>query len=162
MTMAYLNAMASKDPRTKIGAIIVGPDNEIRSSGYNGFPRGCDDDVEERYVHPEKYYWFEHAERNAIYNAARIGVSTRGCTLYTQAIPCADCARAIIQSGIKKIVIHKGFEFTSTPKWLESIERSKIMLAECGVEVVEWKGELTKPARWLGGETEIWTGEETD
>lgn len=159
MTMVYLTAMASKDTRTKIGAVIIGPDNELRSSGYNGFPRGCDDDVESRYDRPEKYYWFEHAERNAIYNAARIGVSTKDCTLYTQAVPCADCARAVIQAGIKKIIIHKGFEFTSMPKWEESMKRSETMLAECGVEVVEWIGELIKPTRWLGGETEIWNQE---
>jgi dCMP deaminase len=56
----------SKDQRTKIGAVIVGKDNEIVSTGYNSFPRGIDDDVEERQQRPEKYFWFEHAERNAI------------------------------------------------------------------------------------------------
>ncbi len=72
----------SKDRRTKIGAVIVGPDNEIVSTGYNSFPRGIDDDVEERQVRPEKYYWFEHAERNSIYNAARIGVRLKDTKMY--------------------------------------------------------------------------------
>ena len=84
----------SKDKKTKIGAVIVGKDNEIVSTGYNSFPRGIDDNVAERQERPEKYFWFEHAERNAIYNAARIGVSTKGCTMFlTCDIPCADCAR---------------------------------------------------------------------
>ena len=91
----------SKDERTKIGAVIVGKDKEIVSTGYNSFPRGIEDYKKERQERPEKYYWFEHAERNAIYNAARIGVSTKGCTMYlTCGIPCADCARGIIKALI--------------------------------------------------------------
>ena len=72
----------SKDKNTQIGAVIVGQDKEIVSTGYNSFPRGIDDNKIERQEKPEKYFWFEHAERNAIYNAARIGVSTKGCTIY--------------------------------------------------------------------------------
>ena len=67
----------SKDIKTKIGAVIVGKDNEILSTGYNSFPRGLNDNVVQRQERPEKYFWFEHAERNAIYNAARIGVSLK-------------------------------------------------------------------------------------
>ncbi len=74
--------LKSKDRRTQIGAVIVGKDNEIVTTGYNSFPRGINDDVEERQQRPEKYFWFEHAERNAIYNAARIGVSLRDTTMY--------------------------------------------------------------------------------
>ena len=74
-------AVKSKDPTTKIGALIVGPDREIRSTGYNSFPRGLDDNVRERMERPEKYYWIEHAERNAIYNAARCGTTLKGCTV---------------------------------------------------------------------------------
>lgn len=97
--------LKSKDERTQIGAVIVGVDNEIVSTGYNSFPRGINDDIPERQERPEKYFWFEHAERNAIYNAARIGVSTLGTTMYmTCGISCADCARAIISAGIKKVV----------------------------------------------------------
>jgi len=62
--------LKSKDKNTQIGAVIVGEDNEVVSTGYNSFPRGIDDDVPERQERPEKYHWFEHAERNAIYNAA--------------------------------------------------------------------------------------------
>ena len=100
--------LKSKDNNTQIGVVIVGKDNEIVSTGYNSFPRGIDDDVAERQEKPEKYFWFEHAERNAIYNAARIGVSTLGTTMYmTCDISCADCARGIINAGISKIVFSK-------------------------------------------------------
>ncbi len=96
----------TEDRNFKVGAVIVGPDLEIRSTGFNGFPRGVKDDVESRYDRSsgEKFFWFEHGERNAIYNAARMGVSINGCTLYVNRYPCADCARAIIQSGIARVV----------------------------------------------------------
>src|SRR3972149_4666305 len=97
--LAALAAKKSKDRSTKIGAVVVGPDNEVRSLGYNGFPRGINDDVEERHRRPAKYLWSEHAERNAIYNAVRAGICLRGCTMYVHSHPCVDCARAIIQSG---------------------------------------------------------------
>ena len=123
----------SKDKNTKIGAVIVGQDKEIVSTGYNSFPRGINDEKKERQEKPEKYFWFEHAERNAIYNAARIGVSTKGCTMYlTCDIPCADCARGIINAGIIKIFVSKGAGAKSK-KWDESASRSMQMFKESGV-----------------------------
>ena len=68
-------ALRSKDPNTQLGCVIVGPNHEIRSTGYNSFPRGIRDDVPERLVRPAKYLWIEHAERNAICNAARAGTA---------------------------------------------------------------------------------------
>ena len=132
--------LKSKDNKTKIGVVIVGKDNEIVSTGYNSFARGINDDVDERQERPEKYFWFEHAERNAIYNAARIGVSTLGTTMYmTCGISCADCARAIINSGISKIVLREGKGATNE-KWQESAKRSQQMFEEAGVkyEFVEY------------------------
>ena len=127
----------SKDKNTQIGAVIVGKDKEIVSTGYNSFPRGIDDERADRQEKPEKYFWFEHAERNAIYNAARIGVSTKGCTMYlTCGIPCADCARGIINAGISKIYVRKGGGAQSQ-KWLDSGERSRQMFKEAGVQI-EW------------------------
>ena len=81
ISLAYLIAMKSKDTKTKHGSVIVGIDNEIVSTGYNSPPRGIDDNKPERQGRPEKYFWNEHSERNAIYNAARIGVSLKGCRL---------------------------------------------------------------------------------
>lgn len=127
--------LKSKDINTQIGVVIVGEDNEIISTGYNSFARGMNDDIPERQERPEKYYWMEHAERNSIYNAARIGVSTKGCEMYLSCdIPCTDCARAIIQSGIKKIYIVKG-ETAKGHHWDEHHKRSEQMFKECGVNI---------------------------
>src|SRR3990167_9663054 len=93
MTMVYLVASKSKDERTKIGAVVVGQRKEIRSTGYNGFVRGLNDFAPERHAREEKQYWFEHAERNALYNATLIGVSLADCIMYTNRVPCMDCAR---------------------------------------------------------------------
>ena len=128
----------SKDPNTKVGCIIVGPDNEVRSTGYNSFPRGICDDVPERLERPEKYLWIEHAERNAIYNAARSGICTKGCTIYMQGLPCMDCARSIIQSGIIRIVYDKAkwAEWNSVKYNEELINKSLAMLAEGQIDVI--------------------------
>ena len=153
MTMAYIAALASKDERTKIGSLLIGPDNEIRSAGYNGLPRGCCDDFDYRQKAPEKYYWFSHAEQNSILNAARVGIPTKSCTLYTMAHPCADCARAIIQAGITKVVIHKQYtERMDSEKWKESFLRAQEMFDEAKVEVVVWDGELLLPDAVCNGE----------
>jgi len=98
-------ALRSKDPATQIGCVIVGPAHEIRSTGYNSFPRGINDRVPERQERPEKYLWIEHAERNAIYNAARAGTGLEGCTIYVELTPCMDCARAIVQAGIARVIV---------------------------------------------------------
>jgi dCMP deaminase len=100
-------ATRSKDPATQIGCAIVGPAHEIRSTGYNSLPRHVRDDVAERLERPTKYLWIEHAERNAIYNAARAGTSLEGCTLYAELTPCMDCARAIVQAGIVEVVLNE-------------------------------------------------------
>ena len=133
--IAHTVKLKSKDKSTQIGAIIVGSDSEIRSTGYNSFPRGIDDFREERQERPEKYYWMEHAERNAIINAARIGVSTNRCTMYlTCDIPCVDCTRAIINAGIKVIFCEKG-EGAKGDHWKEHTERSIQMFKEAGATV---------------------------
>lgn len=132
----------SKDLSTQIGAVIVGPGNEIISTGYNSFPRGINDNVPERHERPEKYYWFEHAERNAIYNAARVGVPTKGSTMFlTCGCPCADCARGIINAGISTVVMEEGTP-TGTAQgtqWDQHAVRSLIMFKEAGVEVRYYK-----------------------
>jgi dCMP deaminase len=138
MQMATLVASKSKDRSTKVGCVIVGPNNEVRTTGYNGFCRGVNDDVEERHQRPEKYFWTEHAERNAVYNAARNGIPLDGCTAYITMIPCADCTRALIQSGIKKIIIKKNNEDS---RWVENFERSCVMIEEVGIEKLFYEQE---------------------
>lgn len=134
-TLSHTIKLKSKDKYTQIGVVIVGKDHEIVSTGYNSFPRGIDDNMSERQERPEKYFWFEHAERNAIYNAARIGVSTKGTTMYLSCgIPCADCARGIINSGITRIFVERG-DTTKGSQWKESQEKSWDMFTEAKVEV---------------------------
>jgi dCMP deaminase len=132
ISMAELVASKSKDRSTKVGCVIVGPNHEVRSTGYNGMCRGVDDDVGERHERPEKYFWFEHAERNAIYNAARNGIPLENCTAYTTMLPCADCTRGLIQSGINRIVTK---EYEGNPLWTESYQRSSKMLCEAAVKL---------------------------
>ena len=149
MGLAYARAQFSKDTSTKVGAIIVGPAGEDRASGYNGAPRGCSADAPgdprgtER---PEKYFWFSHAELNAITNAARVGVPLEGCTIFVTHPPCMDCARAIVQAGIKRVVTVRpsaGF----VERWEEHMSRSQRLFDECGVayEEIECDREPSSP-----------------
>lgn len=141
-------ATKSKDTNTKIGCVLVGADREIRSTGYNSFPRGLDDNVKKRFERPLKYKFFEHAERNAIYNAARIGVSVKGCVSYQSWLPCTDCARGLINAGITEIVYdcRPGNPWLArTDKiWDEDMAISKEMLSECGVKIRQYEGNKPK------------------
>lgn len=92
MEIAHAVAKLSKDPSSKVGALILGPAGEVRSLGYNGAPRGCAADEDARGLErPEKYFWFSHAELNAIANAARVGTPLEGGILVVTHPPCAEC-----------------------------------------------------------------------
>jgi dCMP deaminase len=152
MSQAYLASMKSKDRSTKVGAIIVGPDNEIRSTGYNSPVRGIDDNREDIHERPKKYAFFEHAERNAIYNAARMGVSIKGCKIYSPWCPCSDCARGIIQSGLTEIILHAEHPKNNVDsRWSESINYAKEMMADCGVSLRFWSGSIVTPVMFNSG-----------
>ena len=133
MRFVYLAADKSKDPRTKIGAVLV-RDKHIISTGYNGFPIGVNDTAERYDDREVKYKYVAHAEDNAVLSAARFGISTLGSTLYTQGIPCNECCKSVIQGGIKEVVVHKQWPATS-PKWKEAAAISSIMLKEAGIKV---------------------------
>lgn len=124
----------SKDPSTQVGAVTVGSKKEVLSQGFNGFPRGIDD-TDERYRHKEtKYKFVVHAEMNAIYNATYSGTSLDGATLYVYGLPiCSECAKGIIQVGIKKVIIEKSKELNN---WNDSVKFSKKMFDEAGVELI--------------------------
>jgi dCMP deaminase len=123
----------SKDRSAKTGCAFVGSDLLIRSTGFNGFVRGVDDDQAHRHERPAKYSWTEHAERNAIYNASRLGVSLVGTTCYVNWFPCVDCARAIIQVGARRLV---GLEpDANDTKWGADFEFATAMFREVGLEV---------------------------
>lgn len=123
----------SKDPNRKTAAIIVDDENTVRSIGYNGLPNNIKTKLSSRYDKPKKYFWVEHAERNAIYKATKNGISVDKCTMYVNYYPCVDCARAIIQSGIKKLYTPKP-DFKHE-KWGESWKVSKTMLKESKIKV---------------------------
>jgi len=124
----------SKDPSTKVGAIILAKKSlQILSLGYNGMPRGIDETRAVRWERPQKYKYVEHAERNALYNACRHGTPLEGAIAVVTMFPCTDCARALIQSGIQCVV-------TSPPtlqcdRWGADFEVSKEMLEEARVEL---------------------------
>lgn len=129
-------SLKSKDNRAKLGAVIVGPARQIVSTGYNSFPRGIDDNREDRQERPEKYYWMEHAERNAIYNAARSGVSTEGCTLYlSRWFPCHECVRGIINAGITDIYCDPLENSLGSVSFDESFLRAFQMANEAGIRL---------------------------
>ena len=133
MGLALQVAGWSKDFSRKVGCVIVGPNNEVRSTGYNGFPRRVDDAPPERHERPAKYLWTEHAERNAIYNAAFAGIGLVGCRIYVPWYPCIDCARAIVQVGIVELVaLEPDWE---EAQWGEGFKVARQMFAEAGVEV---------------------------
>ena len=126
----------SKDPSKKIGAVAVGAQRQILAQGYNGFPRGIDDTTDRYDNREEKYKLVVHAEMNVIYNASYNGVSLNGSTLYVHGLPvCSDCAKGIIQVGIKRVVMNKaeGEPFGVPLRWKKSWENTQQMFKESGV-----------------------------
>jgi dCMP deaminase len=142
--MAYQVATRSKDPDSKIGAVIVTPDHQLLTTGYNGLPRGLDDEIPERLKRPLKYQWIEHAERNAIYNAGRIGTQLMGGIIYVPAAPCMDCARGLQGVGIIEVVTHKLWEDRAeslwSKDWKESITLARELFFECGINLRSYDG----------------------
>ena len=135
MGLADYVATWSQDHGRHVGAVIVGPDQEIRATGYNGIPRGVNDKVSTRHSREngEKYLWAAHAERNAIYNAARVGVPTKDCTLYANLYPCSNCAIAIIQAGVLELVTYKPDLKDAT--YANEYRVARLMFQEAGVKV---------------------------
>lgn len=108
LKLAEQVAIWSKDRSTAVGCVIVDDSRTIRSTGYNGFPRGVNDDLDERHERPTKYYYTCHAEQNAVAQAARMGVSTDGCIAICTHCPCSRCATTLIQAGIKAVYWGEG------------------------------------------------------
>ena len=122
----------SSDPGTKVGSVIAGPGNDVRALGYNGLPRDIEDTAG-FFERPLKYLWIEHAERNAIYAAARVGLALPGCRMYVSWFPCADCARAIVQVGLKEVICAE--PDWSDRVWGEQFAQSKLILINGSVGV---------------------------
>jgi dCMP deaminase len=138
----------SKDESTKVGALFIMPQTyEILTLGYNGMPRGINEKDEERWARPTKYDFTEHAERNAIFNAARTGTSLLGSICVVTLFPCCDCARGIIQSGAKMVVTLDPFltaDQEALDRWGSKWKRSIEMLNEADVEIYYLKDEDVK------------------
>jgi len=139
--LAIDHARMSKDPSTRVGAVIVGPDREIRSSGFNGFPRGIADTAERLADRDTKLRLVVHGEMNAILNAARVGIPLKGCALYLAATdqsgavwggaPCTRCTVEIIQAGISEVV---SLPFKDTPsRWRDDVAFARTLLEEAGI-----------------------------
>ena len=131
MGIAYLSAMRSKDPSTQVGACIIDEDKKIIGIGYNGFPIGSNDDEmpwnKEGELLDTKYPYVVHAELNAILNSIK---SLKNCTIYVTHFPCNECAKAIVQSGIKKVIY-----FSDKHKDKDSTKASRRILENAGLEV---------------------------
>lgn len=139
MGVSLLASMRSKDPNTQVGACIVGDDNKIISVGYNGFPRGCSDDVfpwerSGANMNDTKYPFVCHAELNAILNAG--GQNLVGAKIYVALFPCNECAKAIIQSGIKE-VIYISDKYAET----DATKASKKMFSAAGVKQTQFESD---------------------
>ncbi|MEE8807356.1 MAG: dCMP deaminase family protein [Lactimicrobium sp.] len=133
MGLAHLSALRSKDPNTQVGAAIVDENHRVVSVGYNGMPKGCSDDIfpwsREGALLQTKYAFVVHAELNAILNS-KYPVS--GCTLYVSLFPCNECAKAIIQAGIRRIV-YESDKYQNT----DTTIASRRMLKAAGIELVQ-------------------------
>ena len=142
MGIALLSAQRSKDPNTKVGACIVNEDNKIVGIGYNGMPIGCKDSImpwnrEANNNLNTKYPYVVHVELNAILNSNQMNL--KGCTLYVTLFPCNECAKAVIQSGIRKVVYYDN-KYANT----ESTIAAKFMLKTTGVDFEQYKKSETK------------------
>lgn len=149
LTFAYLYARKSHDPSTQVGALIADPEGRILSYGANNFPFGTQW-LSERWEKPGKYMWVEHAERNAIFQAAKMGEKTNGATMYCTWFSCADCARAIIQAGITRIIGHNVQMYADRLAWASSMDIANIMLDEAGIERIYIEDHLGMEIRFNG------------
>lgn len=136
MGFAEHAAKKSKDS-TRVGAVLVGPDGEIRLTGYNGPPRGVKD-LPARRERPDKYLFASHAEANLIAFAAREGIRTKGCTVYVTHMCCSACTRTLIQAGVGAVVFGSGT--TSMPA--AEFEAARAMFEEAGVELTPYRREV--------------------
>lgn len=163
----------STDPSTQNGAILLNtilkgephpvPSEYVQTQilhyveigvGANHFPRGVEE-KSERWERPAKYSWVEHAERNAIFNAARRGNSTDGSIMICPWFACADCARAIIQAGVKEVIGHDSSLHKTQPGWEKSIEIADQMFREAGVKFSRIEGHFGVKIRFAGKVEEV-------
>ncbi len=146
LDMCLFVANKSKDPSTKVGSVIVGPDNEVRGTGYNGFPRKIKDTIERLNDRDTKIKLVVHAEMNAVLAAARVGIPIKGCTMYIWAVdavskkpwggpPCTRCTVELIQAGISEVRVPRPKDIPE--RWKADLDFSRSILLESGVKYHE-------------------------
>jgi len=144
LEVARIVSLKSKDVNTKVGCVLVGPQKDIRATGFNGPPRGVEDKPE-RLERPLKYVYMLHAEQNAVIHAGR--ERSLGCTAYTYCSPpenggvwpCVDCTKTLINAGIARLVYLKIDDskiVNIKNTWRDNLEHSQIMLKEAGIEII--------------------------
>ncbi len=153
LILAYALAAQSRDTSNQNGAIILW-DEWVVGKGFNDLPKGVRD-LPERHERPLKYSYFRHAERAAIYRAAREGNPTQGAVMYCPWFACADCAIGIIESGITRVVGHKERMEQTPERWLDSIAQAFQMLTEAGVHTEFYSGRLGATPILVN--SELWT-----
>jgi dCMP deaminase len=149
LKFCYSIAQASPDLSTQNGAVLIDSEGKMIGAGINKLPIGIQV-TPERLARPAKYMWTEHAERNAIYDAARSGHKTDGATLICPFVACHDCARGIVQAGISLVVTHTAM--TIPGRWSESVDVGFEILKEAGVEVEFIDGHLGASPILFNGE----------
>ena len=138
--IAYSEAKKSKNPSTQNGAVLIDDKGNIILSAMNSFPDGIVE-TKERQIKPLRNKFSVHAERNVLYQAAQLGIKTKGLTMVCPWATCIDCARGIIQAGIKCLVVHKQ-ALEKSGRWKEDIEFAFAMLREVDVEIVVFDGKI--------------------
>ena len=140
LKIAYSKAQKSTNPSTQNGAILVDDKGNIVLSAINSFPNGLKE-TQERQIKPLRHKFSVHAERNVLYQAARLGIKTKGLTMVCPWAACSDCTQAIIQTGIKRLVTHKQ-ALNRSGDLQKDIELAFAMLREAGVEIIVFDGKI--------------------
>ena len=141
LKIAYSEAKKSTNPSTQNGAILVDDKGRVIVATPNTFPERIAENIERQQNKPTRKKYSVHAERNVIYKAARLGIKTEGLTMVCPWAACGDCAQAIIQAGIKKLVVHKQ-ALERSDHWKEDIDFAFAMLREAKVEIVIFDGKI--------------------
>lgn len=146
---AYQIATQSRDTSNQNGATLVSACGEVIGHGVNNFAMGVEFNVERAESRPEKYRYFEHAERNSIYQAARAGASTMGSTMFCPWAACCDCARGIINAGVHTLVMHRERMQMTPERWREDVNEALSMMEEAGVQLLYHEGPIYNSKRIL-------------
>lgn len=151
---AYALALQSRDTSNQNGAVLIGAngDNTPIATGVNNFPPGVKFTAERSEQRPAKYLYFEHAERGALYQASRINKAVFGSTMYCPWAACCDCARGLICSGVKYLVMHHERMQMTPARWLDDVNVALTMLKEAGVQLHYFRGPIQASALLVNGE----------